>query len=119
MMMVRFGTTSYQLYTKEQSGSFVAYACREDNAERFGIETSGPSAEDATSKLTRWLEWQHQHTDALGQLQEAERTYHRTMAGAAFAEDQTGLDVARRQALEAMTVARNNLDDLRARRPNV
>lgn len=118
-MVVQFGSMSYQLFAKEQSGAFVAYACRGEHAERFGIETAGASADEALAKLTRWLEWQHQHTDALQQLQEAERVYHRTMAGAAFAEDQTGIEAARTQALDAMNAARNQLDDLRARRPNV
>lgn len=118
-MVVQFGETSYQLFTKEQSGSYLAYACRGGGTERFGIETTGTSADDAISKLTRWLEWQHQHTDALAKLQDAERVYHRTMAGAAFAEDQSGHDTARKETLETMTAARNHLDDVRARRPNV
>lgn len=118
-MRVQFGPTSYQLFAREQSGSFRAFACRGDSDERYGIETAGASADEAMSKLTRWLEWQHQHTDALERLQDAERGYHRKMAGAAFADDQTGVDTARKHALETMTAARNHLDDVRARRPNV
>ena len=118
-MRLQFGPTSYQLFAREQSGSFLAYACRGDSEERYGIETVGTSAADAISKLTRWLEWQHQHTDALERLQDAERGYHRKMASAAFADDRTGVDTARKQALETMTAARNHLDDVRARRPNV
>ena len=118
-MVVQFGNTSYRLFAKELAGSYLAHACRGEGAERFGIETSGTSADEAISKLTRWLEWQHQHTEALEKLQDAERAYHRTMAGAAFAEDQAGLDSARKQTLDAMTAARNHLDDVRARRPNV
>jgi hypothetical protein len=118
-MVVQFGHTSYRLLTREQSGSFVAYACRGESPERFGVETTAASADEAMAKLTRWLEWQHQHTEALDQLQEAERAYHRTIAGAAFTDDQVGPDAAKKQALDAVTAARNLLDDVRARRPNV
>lgn len=118
-MVVQFGNISYQLFAKEHAGSYLAYALRGDGAERFGIETAGASADDAIAKLTRWLEWQHQHADALERLQDAERAYHRAMAGAAFAEDQAGVDTARKQTLDTMTTARNHLDDVRARRPNV
>lgn len=118
-MVVQFGNSSYRLHAREQSGSYFAYACRGDSAERFGIETTAASADEALSKLTRWLEWQHQHTEAFSQLQEAERAYHRVMTGSAFSDDQSGSDAARKQAVDTMTAARHHLDDVRARRPNV
>ena len=40
---------------------------------------------EAIARLTRWLEWQHEHATALAALQQAERDYHRTIAGSAFA----------------------------------
>lgn len=118
-MVVQFGNTSFQLHTREHSGSYVAHACRGESAERFGIETTAASADEALSKLTRWLEWQHQHTDAFTRLQEAERAYHRAMTEAAFSDDQSAVDAGRKQSLDTMTAARHHLDDVRARRPNV
>ena len=67
----------------------------------------------------RWLEWQHEHTAALEMLQQAERAYHRTVAGSAFASPTEGPSPIelQKESLDAVEAARLRLDDIRARRP--
>ena len=79
-------------------------------AMRFGIECAAPTEAEAATRLTAWLEWQREHADALDALQQAERAYHRTIAGSAFANPAEGptpvelqKDVAR--AVEAARAA--------------
>ena len=116
-MDLTVGSTTYDLTATERDGSFVAHAVKGDSRERFGIETTGASAAEALDKLTRWLEWQFEHTQALEALQQAERVYHRAMADAAFGSPEAG--GASRESLDAVNAARMTLDDVRARRPNV
>ncbi len=61
-----------------------------------------------------WLAWQREHTAALEALQQAQRTYHRTLADTAFTNP-----AAERpeDALEQLEAARVRLDGVRARRP--
>jgi hypothetical protein len=109
------GQDSYRVLTDERDGRWTAHAVRGDSGDRFGIEVAADSEEEATSRLSRWLEWQSQHMQALAALQLAEREYHRAMTDAAFgASAQPGGDV-----LEAVNSARRALDELRARRPAV
>lgn len=114
------GSTVYDLGTSEANGRFTAHAVTGEKRERFGIETSGGSAAEALDKLTRWLEWQHEHTQALAALQQAERAYHRALGDAAFAiaRDLHAPDVSK-ASLEQVDAARRALDDVRGRRPNV
>ena len=68
----------------------------------------------------RWLEWQREHAAALEALQEAQRAYHRTIAGGAFASPTEGpgaLDV-QKESLDAVDAARVRLDEIRHRRPD-
>ena len=67
----------------------------------------------------RWLEWQHEHAAALESLQQAERAYHRTVAGSAFASPTEGPSALelQKESLDAVEAARLRLDDVRARRP--
>src|SRR6266700_87474 len=51
----------------------------------IAIECAGASELDAIDRLAAWLDWQHEHAAALEALQRAERDYHRTIAGSAFA----------------------------------
>jgi hypothetical protein len=67
----------------------------------------------------RWREWQVEHAAALEALQEAQRAYHRTIAGSAFAnptEGPTAIEL-QREALDAVEAARARLDEVRARQP--
>ena len=118
-MDLTVGPSTYRLVTAERGAQFIAYAVRIDTNERFGIETLAADAEDAQRRLAAWLEWQHEHTQALEALQQAERTYHRAMAGAAFATPENDSTDAARLSLESVNTARAQLDAVRARRPNV
>lgn len=119
-MDLTLGPHTYALHTTEQGGRNVAHAVRVDTGDRFGIDVTGGSEPEALDKLTRWLEWQHEHTQALEALQQAERAYHRSMADAAFAiaRDSNAVDGSK-ASLEQVDTARKALDDVRGRRPNV
>src|SRR5829696_8101669 len=86
-----------------------------------GVEASADTEAEATTRLMQWLEWQHEHTLALDALQQAEREYHRALAGAAFAAPQDGeaSDDRSRTSLESVDAARVKLDEVRGRRPSV
>ena len=86
---------------------------------RFGIECEAATEAEATSRLTRWLDWQGEHAAALAALQESERDYHRTIAGSAFASAAEGPSPveAQNEGLKAVEAARLRLDAIRARKP--
>jgi hypothetical protein len=105
--------------TIERGGQWVAYAERADNGDRFGIECGGATEADAKERLQRWLAWQSEHTAALESLQLAERAYHRTIAGSAFAnatEGPSAIEI-QKESLDAVEAARQRLDEIRARKP--
>jgi hypothetical protein len=119
MKQISLGHTQYRLTAGERDGQWVAQAIRDDNGDPFGIECAGPTESEALDRLTRWLEWQHEHAVALEALQRAERAYHRTIAGSAFAspvEGPTPIEL-QKESLEAVESARVRLDEVRARKP--
>jgi hypothetical protein len=118
-MDLTVGPATYRIVAVERDAQFMAYAVRVDTNERFGIETIAADPEDAQHRLAAWLEWQYEHTQALEALQQAERVYHRAMAGAAFATPEDDSTEAARLALESVNAVRTRLDEVRARRPNV
>ena len=66
-----------------------------------------------------WKAWQREHTAALEALQQAQRAYHRTIAGSAFAsptEGPTAIEL-QQESLRAVEAARVRLDQIRARQP--
>jgi len=66
-----------------------------------------------------FIAWKREHTNALAELQEAQRAYHRAVATTAFqgaAEEPTAEEM-RRAALETLDAARIKLDEVRGRRP--
>ena len=97
----------------------MAWAERHSDGARFGIECEAATEAEAAARLTRWLEWQGEHAAALAALQQAERDYHRTIAGSAFASAAEGPSTVEMQsdALEAVEAARLRLDEIRARKP--
>ena len=111
---------SYRITCAEQNGQWIARAARDDTGDPFGIEVSGASEQEARERLTRWLEWQREHADALEALQQAERAYHRTIAGSAFANPTEGPSPheMQKESLDAVEAARVRLDEIRARRPD-
>lgn len=116
-MQVEIGGVVYTLVTTARQQQWTAHALRGAN-DRYGIEVTASSEAEAQDRLMRWLTWQHEHTAALDALQQVEKAYHRAVASAAFASPEAQVAEAR-PARIAMDAARNALDDIRARRPNV
>jgi hypothetical protein len=119
MKQIKIGDIPYRLICTERDGLWLAHAEREATGDSFGIECSGTTEADAVVRLTRWLEWQAEHSAALDALQRAERAYHRTIAGSAFASPMEGPSAIelQKESLDAVEAARIRLDDVRARRP--
>jgi hypothetical protein len=108
-----------KILCSEHDGQWMARAVREDTGDPFGIECAGATEQEAIERLTRWLTWQREHAEALDTLQQAERAYHRTISGSAFAnptEGPTSIEL-QRESLAAVERARIHLDDVRGRRP--
>jgi len=120
MEHITIGETRYRVICVQRNGQWLAHAERDDNRDPFGIECSGATESEATEKLSRWLEWQAEHASALDALQQAERAYHRTIAGSAFASPTEGPSAIemQKESLEAVEAARVHLDEVRARRPD-
>ena len=100
----------------------LAWMRAEDEAtgRPFGIECAGATEHEAIDRLNRWIDWQREHAAALEALQAAERAYHRTIAGSAFAnpiEGPTALEL-QKESLDAVEAARILLDEIRARKPD-
>lgn len=108
-----------RILCEQRDGQWVARAVRDDNGDPFGIECSGDTQENAKARLQRWLDWQHEHAAALEALQQAERAYHRTIAGSAFASPSEGPSAIelQKESLEEVEAARLRLDEIRARKP--
>jgi hypothetical protein len=103
----------------ERDGQWLAHAEREDTGDPFGIECRGATEAEALDRLTGWLAWQSEHAAALEDLQRAERAYHRTVAGSAFAsptEGPTAIEL-QKESLDALEGARARLDEIRGRKP--
>ena len=109
----------FRITATERDGQWIAAAERVDTGERFGIECGGSSEAEAIDRLSRWLDWQLEHSAALAALQLAEQAYHRTIAGSAFAsptEGPTAVEM-QKEALDEVEEARVRLDEVRARKP--
>ena len=109
----------YRIVTFERDRQWIARAERADSGERFGIECAGETADAARVRLERWLGWQREHAAALEELQQAERAFHRAIAGGAFAnplEGPSAIEI-QKESLEAVEAARVRLDEIRARNP--
>lgn len=118
-MKTTIGGTTFIVRAVERDGQWAARAVREDNGDPFGVECTGAAEAEAVARVTRWLEWQREHTAALEALQQAERAYHRTIAGSAFAsptEGPTAIEV-QKESLDLVEAARERLDEVRAQRP--
>jgi hypothetical protein len=118
-MKTTIGGTIFNLQAAERDGQWIARAAREGNGDPFGIECAGATEAEAVARLTNWLGWQNEHTAALEALQQAERAYHRTIAGSAFAnpmEGPTAIEL-QKESLDEVEAARVRLDEVRARKP--
>jgi hypothetical protein len=105
--------------TRATGTAWSAWAEDERDGARFGIECSAPTEAEAAAKMSAWLEWQREHAGALAALQQAERDYHRTIAGSAFTRPGEGPSPVELQqaGLKAVEAARLRLDEVRARKP--
>jgi hypothetical protein len=115
---IRVGDRQYRLVAVERDGGWTARAESVATGERFGIECAGQTDTAAIERLLQWLTWQHEHASALEALQEAERAYHRTIAGSAFAspiEGPTAIEL-QKEAFKRVEAARERLDEIRARK---
>ena len=118
-MKTTIGGTTFIVRATERDGQWMACATRESTGDPFGIECAGATEAEAVARLTHWLEWQAEHTAALEALQQAERAYHRTIAGSAFAnpmEGPTAIEL-QKESLDELEAARVRLDEVRARKP--
>jgi len=72
-----------------------------------------------TENSQAWIAWQAEHAAALEALQQAQRAYHRTIAGSAFASPTEGPSAVelQKESLDAVEAARIRLDEVRARQP--
>jgi siderophore synthetase component len=120
MTEISVGDARYQLICQERDGQWLARATGGPHGDPFGIECAGATEEEAAARLTRWLEWQREHTEALEALQQAERAYHRTIAGSAFASATEGPSAIelQKESLQAVEAERVRLDEVRARKPD-
>jgi hypothetical protein len=119
MKEISIGDRRFRIHAAEREGKWLAYAERVDTGDRFGIECAGETEVDAIDRIARWLDWQSEHTAALEALQQAERAYHRTIAGSAFAnttEGPTAIEL-QKESLEEVEAARVRLDEVRLRKP--
>jgi hypothetical protein len=119
MKQIAIGDRHYRIICAERDGQWIAHAQREDTGDPFGIEWAGATEDEAVARLTRWLEWQADHAAALADLQRAERAYHRTIAGSAFASPSEGPSAIemQKESLDAVEAARVRLDEIRAKKP--
>jgi hypothetical protein len=119
MSEITIGERRYRLIALERGEQWIAHAEREDTGELFGIDCGGPTRDAAIGALSAWLAWQSVHAAAIEALQIAERAYHRTVAGSAFAnptEGPTALEL-QKESLAVVEAARVRLDVVRARKP--
>ncbi len=114
------GGRPYRIRASQRNGRWTAHAVRGDNGDRFGGDFVGESEATAAAAVIRWLEWQTAHAGALEALQDAERAYHRSIAGHLFASsaDEAATLQTRRDRLDAVELARRRLDEVRARQPD-
>jgi hypothetical protein len=119
MQDILIGETKYRVVAEQRDGRWFAHAERVGTGDRFGIECGGGSEAAAVDAVSRWLEWQHEHTAALEALQQTERAYHRTIAGSAFTSPVEGPSAIelQKESLEQLEAARVRLDEVRVRKP--
>lgn len=109
--------TRYRISAERREREWVASARVDETGERFGPELSGPFEAATVDRVERWLGWQAEHAAALEALQQAERSYHRAMAGQAFAAGPGGAGPATLALLDELDAARRRLDAIRDRQP--
>jgi len=120
MAEISVGGAQYLVSASASAGGWTAVATRADTGERFGIECAGETEAAAIHRLNDWLVWQDEHTTALAALQRVQHEYHRRVAAHAFARSAAGAEAGdlQKDALDLVEAARQELDRVRARRPD-
>ena len=116
---IAVGTETYRLVVSGvpgQGGQWTAHAVRTATGDRFGTTFTGLTGADVLARLRAWLEWQREHAGALATLQSAEQSFHRTIAGSAFANAGEAVE-NQKASLDQVEAARVRLDEVRARQP--
>ena len=118
MREVQIGGKTYRIRAAASGNEWRAVAEDAQRGEPFGPAMTSWSAEHALQLVERWLAWQHEHAEALAALQLAERSYHRSVTGHAFAgPDDSTRQESERSQLDAVDAARRRLDAVRNRQP--
>jgi hypothetical protein len=119
MREITIGAHVYRIVAAERDDRWVAHAERVVDGRPFGATCAGETEGSACDRLLAWLGWQHEHAVALEALQQAQRAFHRTVAGSAFADPMEGPTAIElhKEALDHVEAARVRLDEVRAREP--
>ena len=113
------GGTTYTLEVIEREDKWYAHARKMPAGMRVGPTATGATADEATSSLVRWLEWQRDHEDALGALQAAQQSYHRAIAGSAFSSGLAEATELQHEGLQRIEEARLRLEEVRQAQPQI
>ncbi len=113
------GGTTYTLEITERQDTWCADARQAPSGMRIGPTATAPTADQAIARLTRWLEWQRDHHDALTTLQAAQQAYHRAIAGSAFSSGLAEATELQHEALQRIEEARLRLEDVRQSQPQI
>src|SRR5947209_8468078 len=65
MREIAIGDLRYRLIAERRDAQWIAYAEPRGTSGRFGMECAGATEDEAIDKLSRWLEWQTEHSAAL------------------------------------------------------
>lgn len=114
---ISIGGTTYTLDAVERDGRWIAEARKAPSGMRAGPTATAATADGAIARLVQWLEWQHDHEDALGALQEAQQAYHRAIAGSAFSSGLAEATELQHEALQRIEDARLRLEEVRQSQP--
>lgn len=113
------GDVTFRITARRQEGQWIAYAERTDSGGRVGPLFAGDEEAEVRRRVVAWLEWQQEHAAALAALQDAERSYQRSIAGSAFAsaiEDPSPIEI-QKESLQRLEEARLRLDEIRKQKP--
>jgi hypothetical protein len=113
------GGTTYTLDITERQEIWCVEARQAPSGMRIGPTATAPTADEAIARLTRWLEWQRDHQDALTALQAAQQAYHRAIAGSAFSSGLAEATELQQEALQRIEDARLRLDEVRQAKPEI
>ena len=113
------GGTTYTLDITERQATWCAEARQAPSGMRIGPTATAATTDEAIARLTRWLEWQRDHQDALNALLAAQQAYHRAIAGSAFSSGLAEATELQQEALQRIEDARLRLEEVRQAKPEI